>query len=320
MRALMLLLPALGVGLVVWQLLSGDGPDTTTVSALLLIVIGLIGVAVPQSFIALGRRITHIEALGLKVELRVQEARLTVAQFDAEEDGAGKDPPSWPDSNKKAMELIADKLREKLRFSSTALFDRKGDEIAEEMIVLSLGTEGLLPYSEVRLCQDLLGDFYTEMGELDEDDRIAFLDSSWVFAARFASRIFDRQARKILEAAGWRVADFSQARGHRADFLAVRKEANVLMAARIAAPMSSLEKTANRLRKKEGFPLADLKRAIVVPDYVRKLPREIDKGPMRIGEGILVARLSRLAAQPGIFETDPNELPEMQFEAAQGDS
>lgn len=319
MRALMSLLLALGIGLIVWQLLSGDGPDTTTVSALLLIVIGLIGVAVPQGFIALGKRITHIEALGLKVELRVQEARLTIEHFDAEEDGAAKDPPPWPDSNKKAMELIAEKLREKLRFSSTALFDRKGDEIAEEMIVLSLGTEGLLPYSEVRLCQDLLGDFYMEMGELDEDDRIAFLDSSWVFAARFASRVFDRQARKVLEAAGWKVADFSQGRGHRADFLAVHEEANVLTAARLAAPKASLEKTANRLRKK-GFPLADLKRAIVVPDHVKKLPKEIDEGPMKIGKGMVVSRLSQLAAEPRIVNTDLDGLPEFPFEAAKGDS
>jgi len=313
------LLLAGGVGLILWQLIGGDGPDTTTVSALLAGVIGLIGLFNPDNFIALGKRITHIEALGLKVELRVQEAKRAVAQFEDEEDGATPEPPDWPASNKKATEKIADKLRGKLRFSSTVLFDRKGDGIAEEMIVITLGTEGLLPYNEVMLCQDLLGDFYTELDELEEDDRIAFLDASWAFAVRFATRVFDRHARRRLEASGWKVADFSQGRGHRADFIVAHEEVTALVAARVAAPKKNLQKTADRLRRVK-FPLPDLRRVIVVPDHVDHLPKKIDEGPMKIGEDIVVVRLHHLASDPKVVISDLGALPELPLKAATGDS
>lgn len=299
------------IGLIVWQLNNDANPDATTVGAFLLAVVATTAIAFPLGFISLGRQISNVNAFGITLELQVQEAKVAVDQFENEEDDAGVDPPAWPSSNRRAMAMISDRLREKLRFVSVALFDaRKG--VPEELIVENLGNECLLPLNEVTLCRDLLGDLFKRLDELDSDEREDFLNSSWEFAARFASRIFDRQARRELTEHGWKIGSFSQKKGHRPDFIAVREGVAALIAARVAAPdpEKNLRKTGGRLARVD-FPLPEMRRVVVVPSYVDHLWDELDNGPMGIDSSVLVVRLGKLIGNWEFANRDPGQMPQI---------
>jgi hypothetical protein len=299
------------VGLIVWQLVNHANPDATTVGAFLMAVAATLAIAFPKSFISLGRRISHVNAFGITLELQVEEAKKVIAQFENKEDEVEVKPPSWPAGNRRAMAMVADKLRKRLRFASEAVLGaRKG--VPEELIVANLGNECLLPLDEVTLCRDLLGDFYKRLDELDSEERKGFLDSSWEFAARFGTRVFDRQVRRDLTENGWKIGSFDQGKRHRPDFVAVRAGVSALIAARVASPRRTLlEKTGPRLSKKEDPPLPDLRRLIVVPDHVDGLWDEIEDGPMGLGPKVLVVRLGQLLEDPALANRDPSELPQI---------
>lgn len=92
--------------------------------------------------------------------------------------------------------------------------------------------------------------------DLDPDSwppnaRDEFLDSAWVFAVRLGAMVWDKNVRNALHAAGWFVADYEQALGHRPDFLAYCSGKWALMSARVGGdekgPPASLEATARRI-------------------------------------------------------------------------
>lgn len=291
-------------GLIAWQIIDGANPDGTTVSALLAGAIAVLALAYPKAFLSLGDRISNVDAFGIKLELQAKEAQLTIGQLTYEEDGADGTPPEWPSSNRKAMAKVSNLLRERLRFVAVALLDERS-EIAEEYIVDLLPPNGLLTPPEAALCKELLGsDLQTRLGELDNEEREEFLDSAWSFASRFASRSFDRQARRALVKGGWKVADFTQDKGHRRDFIAVLPEIRALIATRVAAPRRSVATTGSRLAD-VSFPLPDLRRVVVVPDHVDHLWAEIDHRPMKAHERVLVVRIGQLIADPELACTDP---------------
>lgn len=291
-------------GLIAWQIIDGASPDGTTVSAVLAGAIAVLALAYPRAFLSLGDRISNVDAFGIKLELQAKEAQLTIGLLTYEEDGADGTPPEWPSSNRKAMAKVSNLLRERLRFVAVALLDERS-EIAEEYIVDLLPPKGLLTPPEAALCKDLLGsDLQTRLGELDGEERVEFLDSAWKFANRFASRSFDRLARRALVKGGWKVADFTQDKGHRRDFIAVLPEIRALVAARVAAPRRSVATTGGRLAD-VSFPLPDLRRVVVVPDHVDHLWAEIDHRPMRAHERVLVMRIGQLIADPQLACTDP---------------
>lgn len=308
-RAIAAILLLCAIAVIAWQVVDGAKPDGTTVSAFLAGAIATMALAYPRSFVSLGQRISNVDAFGIKLELRVQEAELAIAQFENEEDGAAFDPPAWPTSNRRAMELIATKLCAKLRFSSEAVLGDKA-KISEEYIVDNLGAAGLLNFNETVLCRDLLGDLYKRLDELDTDEREAFLRHAWEFASRFASRTFDRQARRELTNGGWKVADFSQKKGHRADFIAVREGTRALIAARVASPRKNVLTTGGRLAAVD-FPLPELRRLVVVPDHVDGLWNEIDSGPMKVHERVLIMRVGDLIANPELICRDPAVLTQV---------
>jgi hypothetical protein len=292
------------VGLIAWQIIDGASPDGTTVSALLAGAIAVLAFAYPKAFLSLGDRISNVDAFGIKLELQAKEAQLTIGRLDYEEDGADGTPPEWPSSNRKAMAKVSNLLRERLRFVAVALLDERS-EIAEEYILDLLPPKGLLTSPEAALCKDLLGnDLQTRLGELDDEEREEFLDNAWTFASRFASRSFDRQARRALVKGGWKVADFPQDKGHRRDFIAVLPKIRALVAARVADPRRSVATTGGRLAD-VSFPLPDLRRVVVVPDHVDHLWTEIDDRPMKVHERVLVMRIGQLIADPQLACIDP---------------
>lgn len=305
-RAIAVVLLLSAAALIAWQVVDGAEPDGTTISALLAGALAIIALAYPRSFVSLGQRISNVDAFGIKLEFRVQEAELAIAQFENEEDGAAFDPPSWPASNRRAMELVETQLREKLRFTSVAVLESRA-KISEEYIVDNPGRAGLLSFKETTLCRDLLGGLYKRLDELDSDERDLFLDKAWEFASRFASRTFDRQAPRDPTDNGWKVADFTQVKGHRPDFIAVREGVRTLIAARVAAPREKLFTTGERLAQVD-FPLPDLKRLIVVPNRVDHLWNQIDSGPMKVHERVLIIRIGQLIADSGLASRDPAGL------------
>ncbi len=308
-RAIAAILLLCAMAVIVWQVVDGAKPDGTTVSAFLAGAIATMALAYPRSFVSLGQRISNVDAFGVKLELRVQEAELAIAQFENEEDGASFEPPAWPTSNRKAMELIATELRGKLRFSSVAVLGNRA-KISEEYIVDNLGTAGLLNFNEAVLCRDLLGDLYKRLDELGTDERETFLRHAWEFASRFASRTFDRQARRDLTNGGWKVADFSQKKGHRADFIAVREGTRALIAARVAAPRENVLTTGGRIAGVD-FPLPELRRLVIVPDHVDGLWNELDNSPMKVHERVLIMRVGDLIANPELASRDPATLTQV---------
>ena len=304
--------------LIAWQIIDGANPDGTTVSALLAGAIAVFALAYPKALLSLGDRISNVDAFGIKLELQRKEAQLTVGQLTYEGDGADGTAPAWPSSNRKAMTVVSGLLRKRLRFVAVALLGRRG-EMVEECIVDLLPPEGLLTLPEAALCKDLLGrDLQTRLGELDDEERVEFLDSAWSFANRYASRSFDRQARRMLVEGGWKVADFTQDKGHRRDFIVVLPEIRALVASRVAAPRSSVF-TAGRRLADVSFPLPDLRRMVVVPDHVDHLWTELDDRPMKVHERVLVMRIGQLIAEPRLACADLADAP-LVPEAAAGSS
>jgi hypothetical protein len=302
-RIVALILLGCAVGLIAWQIVDAASPDGTTVSALLAGAIAVLALAYPKAFLSLGDRISNVDAFGIRLELKEKEAQLTVGRLTYEDDGGNGDPPEWPSSNRKAMAEVSSLLRERLRFVAVALLGERS-ELPEECIVDLLPPNGLLTLQEVGLCKDLLGsDLQTRLGELDDEEREEFLDSAWAFADRFASRSFDRQVRRALVNGGWKVADFTQDKGHRRDFIAVQTGIRALVATRVAAPRRTVIKAANRLAD-ISFPLPDLRRVVVVPDHVDHLWAEIDRGPMGAHQRVLVMRIGQLIADPELASTD----------------
>lgn len=290
-------------GLIAWQVADNATPDGTTVSALLAGAAAVLALAYPRSFVSLGSRVSHVDAFGIKLDLQAKEAQLTIAQFAYEEDGADLDPPKWPSSNRKAMEMVAGELRAKLRFSSIAILGDRAN-ISEEYVVDNLGQAGLLSVEEAALCKDLLGDLYQDLSKLDDGEREEFLDKAWAYVSRFASRTFDRQVRRALTNGGWKVADFTQDKGHRRDFIAVRDGIRALIAARVASSKEKVVSTGQRVAQVQ-FPLPDLRRLVVVPEHVDHLWREIDDRPMRVQELVLIMRINQLTENPELACVDP---------------
>jgi hypothetical protein len=302
-RAVASLLLGCAVGLIAWQVADGASPDGTTVSALLAGAMAVLALTYPRAFLSLGDRISNVDAFGIRLELKEKEAQLTIGRLTYEGDGADGEPPEWPSSNRKAMAEVSDLLRRRLRFVAVALLGERS-EIPEECIVDLLPPNGLLTLREAGLCRDLLGsDLQSRLGELDDEEREEFLDSAWSFANRFASRSFDRQVRRELVNGGWKVADFTQDKGHRRDFIAVQTGVRALVATRVASPRQTVLKAADRIAD-VSFPLPDLRRVVVVPDHVDQLWAEIDHGPMRAHQRVLVMRIGQLIADPGLASTD----------------
>jgi|GEM_PF-4194743 len=303
--ALVLLLAA--ISLITWQLADGATPDGTTVTALLLAGLATMALAYPRSFISLGERVSNVDAFGIKLELRVQEAKLAIEQIDKEEDGHTVTVPDWPSSNKRAIEQVAGELRSKLQFTSKALLGNRA-KIPDEVIVSNLANEALLTPRESRLCLDLLGDLYKRLDELEKEDCEDFLGRAWEFAYRFASRTFDRQARILLVNSGWQVVDFKQDRGHRPDFIILREGSRALVAARVADPRKTAIETGARIADVE-FPLPDMRRLVVVPDHVDHLWGQVEDPPVRVHERVLLMRVGQLAAEPELANKELAGLP-----------
>jgi hypothetical protein len=309
-RALALLLLGCAGGLVAWQLIDGDSPDATTVSALLAGAIAVLGLTYPTGFLALGSRVSQVDAFGIKLELQATEVRLartTISQFVAEEDGVEQKHPEWPAGMGQAVTMLQVQLREKLALCTDAMLDDRR-EIAPEYRVESLARAAMLSADEARLSIDLLHLAGSSLDKLSTGEREEFLLRTWAFTSRFASRAFDRQAREALREGDWEVADFHQTKGHRRDFIIVRPEGQALVAARVAAPRTAVMKTAKRLGRTE-FPLPNLRRIIVVPDHVNHLWSELDDRPVRVGDNVLIMRLNDLAQNPELARMDLAEAP-----------
>jgi hypothetical protein len=291
-----------GVGLIVWQVVDSASPDGTTISALLAAAVSVLALAYPRSFVSLGERISSVDAFGIKLDLKEKEAQLAALEFIYEDDGIVPPDPEFSSSNKRAMRKIAEELRRKLRFCSVAILGNRA-QIPEEAIVENLAAEGLLLKGEPGLCELLLGDVHKRLDDLEESEREELLENAWGYAYRFASRTFDRHARHALTNAGWKVADFSQGRGHRRDFIAVRDGARALVAARVASSRAGPIDTGDRLAEVQ-FPLPELKRVVVVPNHADGLWNELDTGPMKVHERVMVMRLGQLIDDPALLERD----------------
>jgi hypothetical protein len=170
--------------------------------------------------------------------------------------------------------------------------------------------EGLLKADEGSLCGELLTgpDLVRRLDGIDRGQRREILDGMSKFANRFATLIFDREARARLTEGGWQVLDFVQGEGHRADFVAVRPGFSALVAARVAAPRKTAFGPRRRLADAEEF-ISGLKRVVVVPDHVDHLWTEMETGPMTLGKGVYVTHLGRLISEPGLLKADPASLP-----------
>jgi hypothetical protein len=284
--------------IVAWQLLDKTGPDATTLGLLLMALISTVALAYPKGMKEATRHVTRLDAFGIKLELQVADARHAIRRFESEEDGTTVKIPEWPRSTRATIEMIGDKLRGRLRFTSGALLgERPG--ISEEFIVNRLGLEGLLKHDEASICLELLGG-WEAVHDLKRDEREELFADAWRFAVRFASRMFDRKARRRLAASGWQVADFEQPKGHRPDFLASRDGLMALVAARVAQPREGVFDTRDRLAKEPDL-LPGIKRVVVVPDGMDYLWPQLADGPMSLGDGVLIVGLERLATGPQLL-------------------
>lgn len=290
------------VAIAIWQF-SADGsrPDSTTLVLLALVIFLLVAVALPKTVVAAVNRINNLDILGVKIELQVNKAHRIVDSFPADEDEVPV--PSRPQAEDPRAELglVAKELKRKLRFVRDAILDDPSS-LAEPFVVAHLEYMQLFREDEAELCHKVLsralGD---EIPHWDASDRVAFLDDAWRFAWRFATRMFNRYARQALKREGWLVADFEQSRKHRADFL-VRHEGHwAVVAARVAAPRKTVRSTAARLAR-SNEPIEDAQRIVVVPDRVRHLWGPLDKGPMPLADGrVIAARLTYLIENPELL-------------------
>lgn len=297
-------------GVIAWQAAEGSAPDATTLGALVVAIAALAAIIGPRAFVLGVRRVTQVDLLGVSVTLQLETARTTIAKFVVEEHGAPVPPRPAASDPRAALALVEEELRRKLRFCSEAVLgDPKGSD--EELIVVDLGVQRLLDLDEVRLCLDLLDDLARIVVPLDPHDQSTFLDQAWEFAVRFATRTFDRHARRSFDRAGWLVADIAQGPGHRPDFLVACGGRAAFIAARVAAPAEGLFRTRNRItrtRREASSQLPDAPFVIVIPDHVDNVWAEVKLAPVSLGEDVMVVQLGHLLTDPDVVALDPTRL------------
>ncbi|HEX6651992.1 MAG TPA: GDSL-type esterase/lipase family protein [Thermoleophilaceae bacterium] len=294
----------------VWQATAKDAkPDATTLALLLAALLLLIAACFPKRVFDTIGRIQQVELWGVTIALR--KASAIAGRFR---------PPPVPDDDLKIprrpfaaapvdeVRVVADELRRKLRFVWTAVLDHpetttppEETERPEERVVAELEDRSLLPKDEADLCYLLMRHLENEIDAWDPPDRKSFLDNAWQFAYRFATGMFDRYARLRFRREGWFVTDVEQAKGHRPDF-AVHKDGRTLaIAARVAAPSTSIDRTVHRLARTEP-PVAGAPWVIVVPDHTKGLDRALDKDAQDRANGtVTVVRIGNLLATPGLL-------------------
>lgn len=296
------LLAVIAVGL--WQATAKDAkPDSTTLILLFFAILLVVAFTLPSVALAAVNRISNLDVLGVKIEFQVQEARNVAKDFRVEDSDEVAVPPR-PQAQEVngEMELVANELKRKLRFTREAVLNDPRS-LPETNVAAHLHYMKLLKQDEAELCQKLLGEeLRKDLPTWDAAERSAFLDAAWRFSWRFATHIFDRYARRTMEDAGWFIADFEQSRKHRADFLACWDGNWARVSARVAAPRRTVESTAKRMSHSAG-PL-DAAPAIIVPDHVEHLWDDFGDGPKSLAGGaVRVLRVRRLLAEPDILFT-----------------
>jgi hypothetical protein len=285
------------VGVVVWQVLDGDGPDATTLGLLVLTIVSVVALLEPRPFAAGLSRIKSLDVLGVKVELEVERVRNIARRFPIEEDDVRIDEPR-PRRDTPAAEVdeVSEVLRARIRFVRDAVLDDP-DALGEDVVVAHLEYLAILGRDEAHLCHEVMGDLRVTIADWDASEREKFLDQGWTFAKRFASQMFDRYARRRLRDAGWFVADFAQGARHRADFLAMRDGEWALVAARVASSKKVIDTAIGRLGRAD-CPVPGARRIMVIPDHV-DLPTEIGEGDRTHAEQtVSMLRLRRLIERP----------------------
>jgi hypothetical protein len=302
------------VGLLVWQISEKDTPpDATTLTLFLVIVIALGALLDSGPFRGLAQRIEGFEGFGIKVALK-ESARRIDARFPEEDDEVRfKARPRQPGDPKAEITAVVRELRRKLRFLVISVLGERPlvtepdpkhpDRVTEQPLVARLESVGLLQRDEAQLAHELLSDLPDELAKWDEEERASFLDNAWSFAFRLATRVFDRHARQQFEARGWFVGDFAQDKGHRPDFIVTRDGHWGLVAARVAAPTSSVDELDRLISRK--WNREESRPVIVMPDYVDHLRKELDDGAVRLGAGDLIAiRLGNLVDSPALLDEE----------------
>lgn len=289
------------VAIAAWQISQeGSKPDSMTLILLALAVFLFAALFFPRTVVAAVNRINNLDILGVKIELQVEKARSVVDRLPTSDDEVQVPPRPQAPTVRGEVALVAAEQKRKLRFFRDAVLN-DDPSLEESFVAAHVEYLQLFEENEAEICRRILSpDLGHDLSRWDGSDRTAFLDDAWSFAWRFATRMFDRYVRRELGEAGWFVADFEQSRKHRADFL-VRKNGHWgLVAARVAAPRKTAENTAERLST--AVCPVDVRRLVIVPDYVDHLWSELKTGPKELAAGtVLAVRLQQLIDEPSIL-------------------
>lgn len=237
--------------------------DVTTLALLLLALVLGFAIVAPGPVTGGLERITTFKLPGL-VEIGLQAANRAEriqAQLPPAVDEVETLPRPRGGGPQQEYEAVRETLQERLRFSRVSLLDLPPTQDYEQ-IVQSIEERRLLEEDELHLVRDVLGNLEEEVGKLPPRLQEEYLDTSWRFAVRFGTLVFERLVRRRMTDAGWFIIDFDQARSHRPDFLAFRGGVWLLIAARL--PLAEGDGTRQRLAALES-PF-EAKAVVVCPD------------------------------------------------------
>jgi len=290
--------------------LAQDPPDAGTLALLILALMLLFGAVAPEATGAMVDRMTNFRLAGV-VEVGLQ----TVVRAENVMPPGGEDDGLTVERHGQNLERVVGKLEEKMRFVRTIL--HLGEEVErEELGALAhiLAARGLLDEPEAHFVIDLVHGRDLGVKELPYHARKEFLDATWTFASRFHFVVWDRYVRQELEKTGWFIADFKQARGHRADFLGCRRGRWALMTARVGGAHKPARYPTSRKRLEKADRTIPVEgRCIVIPhcppDKDERLATVVGKEEELTSSPVKVLRLQgSLREHPErIFEDGWNE-------------
>jgi hypothetical protein len=296
---------AVALGLIVAEMIHNDGgADSTTLVLLALAMILIVASLAPRPTSDALRRVTSFKLGGLELglgEIKLAE-HLKSPPKEHDRVGVGGRPDGTDYSEIVGrLELCVDRTKKMLDLGPDLHGPR---EVVAELRSLKL----LDQYEETFVLELLRGNPIS--ASWPSGAREGFLDAAWSFAVRFRAMIWDRHVRRRLAEAGWFVAKYDQATGHRPDFLIYRESRWALVAARPGSVPPNdpdpFEKAVPRLSTWEPIPIQA--RCIVMPDKSRgKLPSSVQSGVPHV---VILCDLAEITASdgwPAIFDLGPDD-------------